>query len=1429
MRAWRAILAVGLALALWSALATPAAAAVVHEQEGTFPLSGINLLAVDNSSGPSSGDLYIAELDFGTFGTRVFQADASGTPTGVELDATETPAGSFSLINLVTFKLAGSIAVDGSSGPSAGNIYVPDVANGVVDVFDETGKYVCQITGKAIPSASECAGASGSETTTGGLEPQSVAVDPTDGHIAVGDGSGVVYEFNAVGEFEGEIADEHIVEPFSIAFDSTGSLYVVNANAFTTGPGDAVKFDSSGAFEGVVATARFSVGVDLGNDHVYLGGNLEAGSEIEELDAAGAPISRFASEGAISIAVNAANSRVYLSTNGHGEIWSGDIFLPAVVTGGATGVEEGAATLHGHVDPEIPAGGSPVERCEFEYGEDEGYGQTAPCSPATPYSSAEDVEAVLAGLAPSTTYHYRLAAENADGKVARGEDRSFTTFGPAGISGEMAIARTRSATVKAQIDAFGFSTTCEVEYVSDATFQESGFAAAAIVPCAEDVPAGFGAHTVSAELTGLEIGTVYHFRFVARNEGGTSVGDDATFSTFGIASYSVEILDQKGAPFVQAGGHPYAMKVGFSLSTTGALSERNPQSVPANLRTVEVQLPPGLIGNPTATPRCPPAAVKPNECPGTTQIGFATVTAARGASEFGPVYNLVPPDGVAAQLGARFNAFGTARIDASIRSGSDYGVNADSLSITADEGVERVEMTVWGVPADEGHFSERFCQGEGLPGCASDAPLRPFLTNPTACLGPLQSVLRVDAWQDPGNFVSTGATLPGMTGCARLEFKPTLTVVPDTRAADSPTGLHVNLHVPQNQNPVGLAEANLKDAVVRLPAGMTINPAGAHGLVGCSLEQVELHGSGPARCPDAAKIGTAEVHTPLLDHPVKGGVFVAQQGNAGGARGANPFGSLLAIYIAVDDPRTGVVVKLAGRVAADPVSGQLTTTFSENPQLPFEDFDLDFFGGAGAALSTPVACGSFTTTSELTPWSAPEGADAHPSSVFAIDAGAAGRPCVGADAEQPNEPAFEAGTVTPLAGAKSPLILHLSRPDGSQRFSAIDVTLPRGLLGRLKGIPYCAESAIARARARSGPGGGSLEQADPSCPSASEVGSVKVGAGAGPTPLIVGGKAYLAGPYKGAPLSLVILTPAVAGPFDLGTVVVRTALFVNAETAQITAKSDPLPTILEGIPLDVRTVSLEMDRPNFILNPTSCDAMVVTGALASTVGQVAPLRDRFQVGGCKGLPFAPRLSLRVFGKTGRNAKPRLRAVLTAKPGEANIARAQVNLPHSEFLEQAHIRTVCTRVQFAAGQIPGEKCPRGSIYGKARAVTPLLDGRLEGPVFLRSSSHALPDLVASLNGQVNIVLVGRIDAGSNNGLRNTFELVPDAPVSKFVLEMRGGKNGLLVNSENLCAPSAQTRAIARFTGQNGKVRQLKPEVKNGCKKKRGRARPSPAHR
>jgi hypothetical protein len=614
-----------------------------------------------------------------------------------------------------------------------------------------------------------------------------------------------------------------------------------------------------------------------------------------------------------------------------------------------------------------------------------------------------------------------------------------------------------------------------------------------------------------------------------------------------------------------------------------------------------------------------------------------------------------------------------------------------------------------------------------------------------------------------------------------------------------------------------LHEADLKDAVVTLPKGVSVNPASANGLGACSPAQIGLTSApgatpvtmtpGPAECPNAAKIGAVSIQTPLLDHPVKGGVYVATPEQ-------NPFGSLLAIYIAVNDEQTGTVIKLPGRVEADAVTGQLKTTFPDDPQLPFEDFHLEFFKGAGAALRTPSTCGKYETVTQMTPWSSPEGADAHPTDSFETTQSPGGGACPTSEAQLPNAPSFTAGTITPKAGAYTPFVLHLARADGTQEIGSIDTTLPNGLVGKLAGITECSDAQIAAAEARNHLGDGGLEQASPSCPLSSEVGTVHVGAGAGPAPYYVTGHAYLAGPYRGAPLSLEVITPAVAGPYDLGAVAVRTALYVNETTAQIHAVSDSFPRILQGIPLDVRSIDLNMDRSNFTLNPTNCGAMQILGSATSTLGNVASLSQRFQVGECNKLGFKPKLTLGFKGGHRRTKHPALKSVVTYPRGSyANIAKAAVTLPGSEIIDQNHIGNPCTRPVFLEG-----RCPKISVLGRAKAWSPLLDKPLEGKVYFRSNGgeRALPDVVADLNGQIHVVLVGAVDTvtpKTNPRIRTTFFAVPDAPVSKFVLELKGGKEGLLVNSENVCK-SPQV-AVVKLTAQNGKTYDTTPTVANSC--------------
>ena len=790
-----------------------------------------------------------------------------------------------------------------------------------------------------------------------------------------------------------------------------------------------------------------------------------------------------------------------------------------------------------------------------------------------------------------------------------------------------------------------------------------------------------------------------------------------------------------------------------------------------------------------------------------------------------PLFNMVPPPGVPAEFA--FEPLGGIppyiHILGGVRSDGDYGLYGRTTEILARplNPVLGFEVSFWGVPSDESHDARRGLCVLGQVNIGTPCPTEPlnraFLTMPTTCSGgPLVASAIANSWEAPDVFHERNVVASAqMEGCNALEFNPTISSQATTNVADSPTGLDFNLHQPQEGKYEGLSTAILKDATVTLPEGLNINPSGANGLSACSAAQAGLttpigqpspihFDKQPQSCPNAAKIGTVEVSTPLLDHKLPGAIYVAQPYE-------NSFSSLLSIYLAIEDEESGTVAKLAGHVQADPTTGQLTATFTENPELPIEDIDLHFFNGAGAALTTPLTCGTKTTTSTLTPWSTPEGADVHPTGSFETSVAAGGSgPCPTSEAKAPNKPAFTAGTEAPEAGAYSPFVLKLARPDGTQRLTGIDTTLPKGLAAKFAGIPYCSDAQIAQAQARSNPNQGALERSNPSCPVASEVGTVTVGAGSGPTPFYAGGHAYLAGPYKGAPLSLVVIVPAVAGPFDLGAVVVRNALYVDSETAQGRAVSDPFPSIIQGIPLDIRSVAIKLDRPGgFTLNPTSCDPMAVTGSAAMLTGQSAALTSPFQVGGCGALKFKPNLKISLKGGTKRHRFPALKAVLTYPKGNyANIASSQVTLPHSAFLEQSHIGTVCTRVQFAANA-----CPKASIYGKAKAITPLLDQPLEGPVYLRSSSHELPDLVAALNGQIDVDLVGRIDTGKGGGIRNTFEAVPDAPVSKFVLEMKGGKKGLLVNSEDICRKPQ--RATVSFTGQNGKVSDTTPLIANSC--------------
>jgi hypothetical protein len=602
----------------------------------------------------------------------------------------------------------------------------------------------------------------------------------------------------------------------------------------------------------------------------------------------------------------------------------------------------------------------------------------------------------------------------------------------------------------------------------------------------------------------------------------------------------------------------------------------------------------------------------------------------------------------------------------------------------------------------------------------------------------------------------------------------------------------------------------VKTAVVTLPDGMTINPSVGAGLGACSLAgyAAETVSSAPgAGCPNDSKIGDFTVHSPLFEEAVEGSLFLA-------APHANPFGTLLAVYLVAKAPDRGILVKVAGRLDADPQSGRLTATFDNLPQLPYTNLQVHFREGNRSPLATPPACGTYATGLALTPWRA--GNVVTNTSPFAIAAGVGGGPCPAA--QIPFAPGAAAGTLNSAAGRYSPFYLHITRHDTEQEITSYSTTLPPGLLGKLAGIPYCPEAAIAAAKANSG----FAETAHPSCPAATEIGHTVAGFGLGPVLSYAPGGLYLAGPFHGSPFSIVAIDSATVGPFDLGVIVVRSAIKVDPQTAQVSidsAGSDPIPHIIDGIPIHLSDVRVYISRPNFTLNPTSCDPFTVSSKMNGS-GQrfgdpaddpTATATSPFQAFDCASLGFAPKLSLTLKGGTQRGNYPSLRAEVTPRPGDANIGTTTVTLPPSEFLAQNHIDTICTRGQFAR-----EACPSGSVYGRARASSPLLGAPMEGKVYLRSSDHDLPDLVAALRGGGNdlaIDVVGRIDS-SHGGLRGTFETLPDAPVSKFTMTLFGGKHGLLQNSENTCG--APQFATARMVGKNNLGEKLRPRLGIKCK-------------
>lgn len=895
------------------------------------------------------------------------------------------------------------------------------------------------------------------------------------------------------------------------------------------------------------------------------------------------------------------------------------------------------------------------------------------------------------------------------------------------------------------------------------------------------------------------------------------------------SDYGIESVEAATST-AQAGAHP-DFTVAISL-------KREPNNeLPATTRDVIFELPPGLLPNPTAVPTCSLAqftstdvehVVANTGCPQGSQVGLTEVEVfnSGGVQHFAePVYNVEPRYGEPARLGFFAVSF-PVLVDSEIRSDSDYGGTGAAEGISSLVPLLSARTELWAVPAGESHDAQRITPYEAIHNAgAPDTPNgkrssglapKPFMLNPTSC-GVAQGVnVTAISYALPDLRYEAFAPLAQTYGCDLLGFSPTFSVAPTIAQAETGTGLDVELDLPTGGllDPSLRADAEMKRAEVTLPEGLTVNPSQAVGLGACTRADYakERFGSAPNEgCPEAAKIGTVIAKSPLLDESAEGGLFVAQPYE-------NPFGTLIALYMVLKIPERGVIVKLPMRVESDPSTGRLTATVENIPQLPVSSFRLHFREGPRSPLVTPPRCGHYESTALFTSW-AGQSVLAHPG--FRITSGVAGGACP--SGTPPFGPGFSAGTLNNNAGSYSPFYMRLTRRDGDQDLTRFSATLPPGVLAKPAGVSQCSDSAIEAARAKSG----MAEQGAPDCPISSRIGYVLAGAGVGQVLTYAEGKIYLAGPYRGAPLSVAAIVPAVAGPFDLGTVVTRLALRLNPRTGVVTvdgAHSDPIPHILAGIPLKVRDIRVYADRDQFTLNPTSCDPLQTTAELWAGGNDVFSSADdspfsaaaRFQAANCSRLGFKPRLRLGLRGGTRRAANPSLRAVYRPRPGQANLAGAVIRLPHSAFLDQAHIRTVCTRVQFAA-----EACPERAIYGHATAITPLLEKPLRGPVYLRSSNHSLPDVVADLHGLVDVEAVARIDS-VKGGIRATFTKLPDAPLTKVVVSMQGAKKGLIVNSTDLCLGAH--RAQIELTAHNSKQRLTHSAMRVECGAK---APPRPA--
>jgi hypothetical protein len=903
---------------------------------------------------------------------------------------------------------------------------------------------------------------------------------------------------------------------------------------------------------------------------------------------------------------------------------------------------------------------------------------------------------------------------------------------------------------------------------------------------------------------------------------------------FGIQPGSVlaEFVGANGAPETQADAHPYDLAVDFTLNKRIALAAAHTEPVPAEeMKDLAVELPPGVAGNQLALAQCASADLTHEECSGGSQVGVLipkiSGTRSGGAAA---IFNLKPDNGRTNELGFRATHVVTQHMPTTVRTDSDYGLTSITPNIPSTVGaIDGAEANIWGVPGDPSHDPERVLNGRFTVGPnPSPAPPAAFFTMPSECGVPLVFRIVADSWSHPGRKLADGSpdlsdttnwkvvtvTEPAMEGCEKLQsFAPNVTVVPATTFADTPSGTTVDVSVPQGEgltSPTELATPTLQNTKVTLPAGLVINPGQANGLGACQFSEDGVGTVGPPSCPADSKVGTVEIESPLVPDKLEGNVYVLQ---------SNPPDLQLLVAASGD----GVNLKLLGHVHLDEQTGQLTSTFDGTPSLPFTHFRLTFSGGAQAALLTPPSCGVYSTTSDFTPWSSPFTPDALASDAFAISSGPGGSPCA---SPLPFAPELIAGPTTDQAGGYTSFSLLLQRGDGQQRIAALQFKTPKGLLGMLAKVPLCGEP-----QASAG-----------TCSATSQIGHTIVGAGAGPAQFYVPqagqppAPIYLTGPYKGAPFGLSIVVPVIAGPFNLGTVVVRAAISVDPHTTQLTVSTDALPQILDGIPTDLRQINTVIDRPGFMFNPTSCAPQEFSGVAQSAEGAVAGISSHFQVGSCQSLKFKPDFKVSTSGKTSRAGGASLDARVVYPTGalganqassQSNIASVKVDLPKQLPSRLTTLQKACTAAQFESNPAG---CPVASRIGVVKAITPVLPVPLTGPVyFVSHGGEAFPSLIAVLQGYgVRVDLVASTFISRAGITSSTFKQVPDVPIGSFEIYLPEGKYSALAANGKLCTSKLVMPTV--FTAQNGAVIKQSTKIAvTGCarakaaKKKRSRAK------